>query len=380
MKRCVQRALTAAAVLLAAMVLFLAFAPQGQTVVKTALFVTQVVPALPSITWLQSGPVHERTEIETPEGVRSVDIYRPEGEGPYAGTVVFLGVAPAGADDPRVINLGQALARANMATLIYWSPEKAQKEIHAPDIHNLVTAFKYLRSRDYVDAERVGIAGFSVGGSFALMAAAQEEIRGEVDYVNAFGAYYDLKDVIAAIGSRTRARLDEAGRDERMPWAVNSLTLEVATKLLLESLPSHSEAEQIREALAEGRGLGQHELSQAGYAVYRILAGGSFAEIEPLVGDLPDGLLDRVERVSPKNYVDDVGAPVLLMHDRADDLIPPEESRKLNAALVNVVDVKYTEFSLFSHVDPSRSLGAIDQARELNKLLWHVYAILRRAS
>ncbi len=68
------------------------------------------------------------------------------------------------------------------------------------------------------------------------------------------------------------------------------------------------------------------------------------------------------------------------MHDRADDLIPPEGSRDLNAAFDGKVDVKYTEFSLFSHLTPSRSLGPIDQAFELNKLLWHVYSILRRST
>ena len=51
-------------------------------------------------------------------------------------------------------------------------------------------AFQYLKSREYVDSNRVGMGGFCVGASFALVAAADPRIRRDVVFVNAFGPYF----------------------------------------------------------------------------------------------------------------------------------------------------------------------------------------------
>ena len=52
-------------------------------------------------------------------------------------------------------------------------------------------AFGLLASRPEVDPQRVGIAGFSVGGSLAVLAAADPRIAERVRFVNAFGAFGD---------------------------------------------------------------------------------------------------------------------------------------------------------------------------------------------
>ncbi len=84
-------------------------------------------------------------------------------------------------------------------------------------------------------------------------------------------------------------------------------------------------------------------------------------------------------KASPETYIEGLTAPVLVMHDRNDALVPSAESRRLVAALGDRGDVRYTEFSLFQHVDPTRSLGPLDMARELGKLFRHMYAIMRQA-
>ena len=62
--------------------------------------------------------------------------------------VLFPGIFPHGSDDPRVARLGKALARANMVTMIYWSPTMAEGRMESDDIHNLVAAFEYLSGRE----------------------------------------------------------------------------------------------------------------------------------------------------------------------------------------------------------------------------------------
>jgi hypothetical protein len=287
--------------------------------------------------------------------------------------VLFLGVAPAGPDDPRVVNLGESLARANLVTLVYWSPDMMAEHLHVPDIQNLVAAYRYLQSQPFVDAQRTGFGGFCVGASFALMAAAQPEIRDEVAFVNAFGPYYDLYSLARAIGTRTRQTTGGT-----VPWEMDSLTMRVTTGMLLGALPVN-EQEAIKDALQSSGGAPQGQSSQA-LAVYRILAGGTAEEVDAALVDLPLVAHELFRAASPSQYLDGVHAEVLLMHDRADNLVPAWESRLVYEALAPRGNVRYTEFSLFQHMDPTRKLGWWETAGEVWKLFRHLYAIMRQAA
>ena len=61
-----------------------------------------------------------------------------------------------------------------MATMFYWSPIMAEGRMEPEDIHNLVAAYQFLSSQDFIDPSRVGIGGFCVGASYSIMAATQE--------------------------------------------------------------------------------------------------------------------------------------------------------------------------------------------------------------
>ncbi len=93
--------------------------PQGRTSIKTILFVTEILPAFPI----------KLQEMFTKEPIRSeivyyfdqtqalADIYKPSGSGHYSAVLLFLGVNPAGRDDPRVIGLANSLARSGMIVM-----------------------------------------------------------------------------------------------------------------------------------------------------------------------------------------------------------------------------------------------------------------------
>ena len=73
------------------------------------------------------------------------------------------------------------------------------------------------------------------------------------------------------------------------------------------------------------------------------------------------------------------------MHDRADALVPSEESRRMADALSERGNVYHTEFSLFQkeiqlHVGEADNLGLLDFAQEALKLYMHMYNVMREAS
>ena len=151
--------------LLAVVVLFTIF-PQLPTGFHTALFVTQVlnIPVKPQA-WFTQAPVREeitfpRADNDT-DNVGQADVYYiPDGKR-RAALLVFLGANAAGRDDRDVVNFGNALARAGYVPMFSWSPTMGlQNNVDPAEVENLVWAFRHLRTLDYVDPDRIGMAGF----------------------------------------------------------------------------------------------------------------------------------------------------------------------------------------------------------------------------
>ena len=184
---------------------FPAMVPQVRAVIRSLLFVTQVLPLpIKPQEWLTPDPIREAVTFPLSSGQGEADVYHLLGGKKRAGVLVFLGINPAPRDDHRVVNLGKGLARAGFVALFPWSPSMMVKRINSAEPDNLVGAFEYLRGLEYVDADRVGMGGFCVGASLCIVAACDERIRKNVNFVSAFGGYYDMPDMFRQISSNRR--------------------------------------------------------------------------------------------------------------------------------------------------------------------------------
>lgn len=367
--------------LLAALLVgIVAFLPQGRTAIKTALFVPQILPVarIHPQEWFVPDPVREAVHFPTGQSEGEADLYLPKGRGRHAAVLLFLGVNPAGRDDPRVVRLAQGLARAGMVVMVPWSQAMAEKRIETEDVDNLVHAFQYLERLDQVDSQRVGIGGFCVGASFAAVAAADPRINERVTFLNFFGGYYSMRDLAVAVSSRTSFYGDGLER-----WEPDSLTREVFAIHMVQGLDAPADRDTLTKVFLEGGEASSQEinsLSPPGKVVYRLLQGVSVEEARTLVTQLPPSVLESMDRLSPSSVVDELGARVLVMADRQDKLVPSTESRRLADVLRQRGDVYYTEFSLFQHVDPTRRVPLPTFTREVWKLYLHLYNVLRVTS
>jgi dipeptidyl aminopeptidase/acylaminoacyl peptidase len=163
-------------------------------VVKAAIFFLKVFPMLPSqpIDWVTKAPMVERVRYPTAFGEAEGDLYRPSAEGPHPGIVVCLGVVPFEVDQPQVPILGKALARAGFAALLYWSPAMRDFRLEPEGVEDIALAYRWLLEQPYVDPARSGLLGTCVGGSFALMAAANPLIQDRVAFVSAYAPYSSM--------------------------------------------------------------------------------------------------------------------------------------------------------------------------------------------
>ena len=205
LRKAMYRLLRFLVVVVAVMTLFIIITPQGRAGFHTALFVTQTleVPIKPQ-SWFTDEPLRHEVHYQSADGTDVAEVYRlPDGK-PRAAVVLSLGASPLGLDDPNVINLGNALARAGYVSMFHWSPTMAiHHNLDPVEVDRLVQAFQYLADREYVDQERVGLGGFCVGASFALVAAADSRIRNQVDFVNAFGPFFDAESLLLQTASRS---------------------------------------------------------------------------------------------------------------------------------------------------------------------------------
>ena len=354
--------------------------PQAVSSLHTSMFVLQVLhaPVSPQ-PWVTATPVRERVTYPRPNGQGMGDVYRIPGDGQRAAVLIFLGANAAGQDDPDVVNLGHALARTGYAVMFHWSPTMGQRaNIDEAEVENLVWAFRYLLEQDFVDKERVGLGGFSVGASFALVAAADSRIRDDVVFVNSFGGYYSARDLFLQIASRSR--FYQEGQE---PWEVDQLTWQVFANELLEGLENPAEREILTRRFLEREPITPEDLdglSVQGQAVNQLLIGTTLEQAGVLYEDLAPRFKAQIEYISPSAHVEDLESRLMIMHDDGDLLIPVVESRRLAEALGHRGNFRYTETKIFDHVRPGNSEGLWGLAREAFKLYRHMYAIVRVAS
>ena len=334
-----------------------------------------MLPSRP-VDWLTPAPVIDRVRYPTRAGEVAGDLFHPPGPGPHPAMLICLGVVPFEVDHPQVPVLGRALARAGFAALMYWSPAMRSFYLDPADVDDIAMAYRWLTDRADVDARHSGLLGTCVGGSFALMAAAHPLIRDRVAFVTEWAAYSSLWTFAQDIASATRT----VGAT-RQPWQVDPLTRKVYVHSMT-ALLAPPEAALLRERMAERTGstdLGG--LSEPARAIYPLLTALDPSGAERALKGLPPALRERIDALSPMNRVRDINAPLIaLAHDRDDNVVPIDESRRLAAALSGRPGVHYTELGMFEHMNPmARRASPLVFIRELTKFYGLVYPIFRQA-
>ena len=352
--------------------------PQLRAAFHTALFVAQTLdlPVQPQ-SWVTREPVRYEAVYGSDEGSEVADVYRlPDGK-PRPAVLLSIGASPTGLSDATTVNLGKALARAGFVTMLHWSPDLGlDADMQLDDPEKLVRAFEFLTAQDYVDAERTGIGGFSVGGSFAMVAAADARISDDVHFVNVFGPYYDLESLMLEAASRS-VLYD----GERTPWEPHSLTLQVLSHELIETVDDPQDVAVLTAHYLDEIAVNETELnalSLQGSTVARLIDGVTPEEAKALYLMLPLDFRDGLADISPSNHLEGLQARLLVMHDRYDRHVPVAESRRLVEAVGDRDDVRYTEFLSFNHTVPGEG-GLFDRIGQAFRLSRHMYDLIRIA-
>jgi hypothetical protein len=361
------------------LIVALAISPPGRASIAAALLLPHFFPGdVPRpLRLITAAPTVTTVVVPEAPGRMVADIYNPGSAGHYPAMVLLLGVHPLPRGNEQVTTLAEGIARSGIVTAVAESDALLAGEIRPEEVDNLVALFHYLEREPSVDPERIGFAGFCVGGVLELIAASDSRIAERVSYVNAFSVYADPLDVLRAV--LTSSMPLSTGRS---PWTPSDLTREVFLQEAIGTLPGQRNRALLTRELLETTPLTTQEvesLSDLGAQLRELLHATDPNRVDSLIAALPAEITEPFRRLSPAAAVAGLRATTFLMHDQNDTYLPVSGARQLAELLPAQASPRYTEFRLFAHVVP----GGLDDpwqfAREMVKLFGHIQAVLQTA-
>ena len=215
---------------------------------RTASALASVVPGNPpTLLQLRTPPRVTTLAYTTRDGYELLaDIYEPPDARDAPAILLVNGVVPEGRTYEPLVGFADGLARSGFVVLVPDALDYANYRVFPEDIGALVRGFQVLQTRPSVDRERVGFIGFSLGGSLAMVAAADPEIADQVALVATIGAYYSMDAMLRAVTTST-VQVD----DGFQPYHPDPFVWLVTRNTLLSAVPQEDE----REALFQIFGL-----------------------------------------------------------------------------------------------------------------------------
>ena len=328
-----------------------------------------ILPALLSTS--QSAPLaltgdpisHTQMTVPSATGTVNLDVYQPTTPAPLfaaarSGVLIIPGVGD-NRRDPQLVNLSQEMARAGLVVMDMLTPALANYMITAQDSDATVQAFNALSHLPGMQHSHSGIIAFSGGVPLACFAAADPRIRTQVAYLTLFGGYFNTTSLLRAFGQRA---LDIDGKQEK--WIPNIVPLQTISNIITQDF-AQNEQDLIGNAVSTNTPLATNEissLSPGAQAAYHLLIGDEPQRVETNIAALPPAIHVQLAELSPGRVLQQLLAPVYLLHDRNDTLVPVTKSRAFATALSKLHHpYDYVEFHIFNHVEvrANSNLGLI---------------------
>jgi|GEM_PF-512262 len=334
-------------------------------------------------------PLRQEVTIIGPDGPFLADVYRPADGDEHGAMLIAVGAAPRIRSHPGVIRLSKTAARAGIVVMIpqlYYPfrertlPQdvKALVGTFQTDIRQIAASYQWLKTQPYVDSDRAGIFGASVGAGLALVAASDPGVRDDIDFFVSLGTYYDMVDLFNAITTET---IHYNGRNE--PWDPWLESVHILYRSLIQYLPDQRDRQTLTDIFLGGSSPGEVQvasLSAQGRQVYDALIAGDPQRILDVWSAISPGDVAVLRQISPSTTVSAYpNTELFIIHDRSDPYIPYVESRRLrDAVAANGSPLHYAEFDIFDHVEPTNWTDPLTFIANIGKLLFYVWLLLLR--
>jgi acetyl esterase/lipase len=301
-----------------------------------------------------------------PDRVFQANIYRRAG-GQSRGVILIVhGMTVTGNRDPRIINLAQALAQVGYTAIAPLIPAIQDQQLHPGTWQDIAAIIARISAdRELCPQGRLALMGPSFSGSACLIAAALPENHERLSAICTIGAYAEVHSVFDFFFRSNEP--DEYGKTivlwNFVEYAIgkNKAVLEALKLATLDNGHRRKPGECQLPAYLD-------QMKPKDRAIFeRLRYDGEYRlELwENKISKHPT-LAGWVREMQAADNLQTGMAPVTLIHGRADDVIPPEQSLMLYRRLQELgVPVRLCVTDLISHGDHGLSLRMIPEAVRL---------------
>ena len=355
---------------------FLSLFPLGRALTRSALLLPALLSASQPAPLALAGDAvrFTRRTISSSIGPVFLDIYEPTTAPPPipGGREAIVDVPGVGNNlaVPQLVNLSQSLAREGIVVVNVATPTLFRYQVSARDGEAVVQAFQLLEHWPGVDPHHIGIFAFSVSDLLVCVGAADPRIRDRVAFLGFLGGYFDVTSLLRTVGMRAQ---DVNGRLQAwhpitttlyvLAYSMSSALTPTDEKLLLKAFPLTKFAPPLTAQQ-------QAQLTPGAQAFYHLLEGDEPGSVDRNLAALTPDMKAVLTQLSPASVIDQVRAPIHLLHDRNDADIPLSQSEEFAAALARLHHpYDFAAYSIFSHVIVQSNLGLTQELGDGIKLL-----------
>jgi pimeloyl-ACP methyl ester carboxylesterase len=254
--------------------------------------------------------------------------------------LIVHGVNPTGKDSTDLMRISAALAQVGYQIFVPDLVEMKQQHLLPEEADRIKSAFQFI-GRD------AAIACFSYGCGPAMIAAAHPEIRERVRFALAFGGYFDIRETMEFIVTGPQS---PAAYLKWVYLAANSDVISNADdRAKIQAFAFEHRWDGVRDIPAsfiEG-------LSAEGKTLLGIFTAANAEDFRTRLKAAPERFTHRLDALSPAAFVDQLRAPLILVHGINDPAVPAQQSIEFAAAArARGLDCSLTLLRMYGHVHP----------------------------
>lgn len=276
-------------------------------------------------------------------------LYYPSGK-PIRTVVLIYGMTIEGENDTRLIKFARACASAGLRVVVPHLPGLRDFRIAPEDLERLQAILTPLA----LDSpEKIGLIGFSTGGSYALLLAALPALQDKIGPILLFSPIYAAREVFESLHTQPVPAPKNPKEWDQFYWG--QFVIAFRNRKPMELPEEVSEALAILLADWEAYELEVKRLFHKNHLAQLDLAG------RPNL--LNEGA--ALDQLSARGHLQPVKSPVLILHDSSDLVVSPEHSRQMYLELTQ----RGPEFRQEALITPWLAHIALQKTGNLSELV-----------
>jgi acetyl esterase/lipase len=256
-------------------------------------------------------------EIQQTDRGYEYHVYYPRGKA-LRTVVLAYGMTIEGEADRRLLKFARACTEAGLKVIVPHLPGLMEYRFVRNDLQRLTEIVNHVAR---FETEKIGLIGFSTGGSYALLLAARPALRDKVGPIVLFSPIYEAREVSRRLHAAPDPAPQTAKAWDQFFWAQFVIAYRNRKKLGL----SAAEQRALQILLADWEDYDE-TLKRNFYNTH--VSPHGFFERDDLLDEGP-----TLDQLSARGQLAGVNSPVFILHDASDQVVSPDHARQMHAEL-----------------------------------------------